>query len=62
MPQVTVRVPVRGEWESVIRVPDAALLDIAGFLDENPEYLTDIEQNGQLINEQMLMMEVQIVD
>lgn len=60
MPKITVRVPYRAEWEATINVPDEALTDIAGFLEDNPEYINDIEDGGYVVNEQLMLLETVI--
>lgn len=58
--RVTVRLPLTGVWVATIRVPDEAIDNIAGFLEDNPEYLEDIESNGQLTEEVMSLLDAQI--
>lgn len=58
--KVTVRLPLTAVRVGTIRIPDDAANDIANFLDENPEYLDDIIENGRLENEQMSLLDAQI--
>lgn len=61
--RITVSIPVTAQLVSTIDVPPEALeVGIAGFLDDNPEYIEDIEANGQLEYEQHLYTDAQVVD
>lgn len=58
--RVTVRIPVKGTWVADIRIPDDAVDNIVGFLEDNPEYVEDIEANGELEDWNCELIDAQI--
>lgn len=58
--RVTVRIPLTGTWVATIRVPDDAIDNIANFLDDNPEYLDDVQENGHLEGETLSHLDAQV--
>ena len=60
--RVTVTLPVRAVYRSDITIPESALDDIQGYLDENPDVRDDILDGAELCDEEPEWAEIQVVD
>lgn len=62
MPLITVTAPVTTRLRAQINVPEEALDDIAGWLDENEDVLEDLLSRGRTDDYHLNLLDLEIED